>query len=87
MIAFTVPGPPQGKARARTVYNPKLKRSISYTPDNTVLYATGNQTCVPEDRKNKKLLVVRKECESENYNRHYNKNSTSSWDFGSGVCF
>ena len=38
MIAFTVPGPPQGKARARTVYNPKLKRSISYTPDNTVLY-------------------------------------------------
>ena len=38
MIAFTVPGPPQGQARARTVYNPKLKRSISYTPDNTVLY-------------------------------------------------
>lgn len=38
MIAFTVPGPPQGKARARTVYNPRLKRSISYTPDNTVLY-------------------------------------------------
>lgn len=38
MIRFTVPGKPQGKARARTVYNPKQKRSYSYTPDNTVLY-------------------------------------------------
>lgn len=38
MIRFTVPGKPQGKARARTVYNPKLKRSVSYTPDNTILY-------------------------------------------------
>lgn len=38
MIKFTIPGAPQGKARARTVYNPKIKRSVSYTPDNTVLY-------------------------------------------------
>lgn len=38
MIHFTIPGKPQGKARARTVYNPKTKRSASYTPDNTVLY-------------------------------------------------
>lgn len=47
----------------------------------------GNQTCVPEDRKNKELLLVCKKYEPENYHRHYNKDSTSSWDFGSGVCF
>lgn len=33
MIAFTIPGPPQGKARARTCRN-----GHSYTPKNTVLY-------------------------------------------------
>ena len=33
MIAFTIPGPPQGKARARTCRN-----GHSYTPENTVLY-------------------------------------------------
>lgn len=36
MIKFTIPGAPQGKARARTVYNPKIKRSVSYTP-STIL--------------------------------------------------
>ena len=35
---FQVPGKPQGKARARTVYNPHLKHSISYTPENDLLY-------------------------------------------------
>lgn len=38
MVEFTIPGKPQGKARARTVYNPRINRSVSYTPDNTVLY-------------------------------------------------
>lgn len=33
MIAFTVPGPPRGKARARTCRN-----GHSYTPENTILY-------------------------------------------------
>lgn len=33
MITFTVPGPPRGKARARTCRN-----RHSYTPENTVLY-------------------------------------------------
>ena len=33
MIAFTIPGAPQGKARARTCRN-----GHTYTPDNTVLY-------------------------------------------------
>ena len=33
MIAFTIPGTPQGKARARTCRN-----GHSYTQENTVLY-------------------------------------------------
>lgn len=37
-ICFTVPGKPQGKARARTGYNPKTKQVMSHTPDKTVLY-------------------------------------------------
>ena len=37
-ICFTVPGKPQGKARARTYYNPKTKAMSSTTPDKTVLY-------------------------------------------------
>lgn len=35
---FVVDGKPQGKARARTFYNPKLGRVQSMTPENTVLY-------------------------------------------------
>ncbi len=38
MTFFTIPGKPQGKARARTVYNPAIHRTVSYTPDNTMLY-------------------------------------------------
>lgn len=37
-MIFTIPGKPQGKARARTFYNPRLGRSQSITPANTVLY-------------------------------------------------
>ena len=37
-VAFQVPGKPQGKARARTVYNKHLKHSISYTPEGDLLY-------------------------------------------------
>lgn len=37
-ICFTVPGKPQGKARARTFYNPKTKGMSSMTPEKTVLY-------------------------------------------------
>lgn len=37
-VTFQVPGKPQGKARARTVYNSHLKHSVSYTPDNDLLY-------------------------------------------------
>lgn len=35
---FTVPGKPQGKARARTFYNAAVGKHVSTTPDNTVLY-------------------------------------------------
>ena len=37
-ITFQVPGKPQGKARARTVYNKNLKHSVSYTPEGDLLY-------------------------------------------------
>lgn len=37
-IFFTVPGPPQGKARARTFYNSRIGKMQSMTPDKTVLY-------------------------------------------------
>lgn len=36
-ISFTVPGPPQGKARPRVVRT-AAGRSLSYTPDKTVAY-------------------------------------------------
>lgn len=36
--AFEIPGPPRGKARARTIYNKNLGRSQSYTPTDTMLY-------------------------------------------------
>ena len=36
-IKFTVPGPPKGKARARTVRT-KTGQTFSYTPEGTVLY-------------------------------------------------
>lgn len=38
MVKFTVPGNPQGKARAKTVRNKYTGKVNSFTPDNTVLY-------------------------------------------------
>lgn len=37
-VMFTVPGKPQGKARARTFYHEAAGRTVSMTPDGTVLY-------------------------------------------------
>ena len=45
MIDFTVPGKPQGKARARTFYDAKRQRYRSHTPDNTVLYENLIMAC------------------------------------------
>lgn len=42
---FIVPGAPQGKARARTVRNAHTGQTMSYTPDNTVLYENLIKTC------------------------------------------
>ena len=36
-VRFTVPGPPKGKARARTVRT-RGGQTFSYTPEGTVLY-------------------------------------------------
>lgn len=44
-ICFTVPGKPQGKARARTFYNPKTQGMSSVTPEKTVLYENFISTC------------------------------------------
>lgn len=37
-VIFTVPGKPQGKARARTVCDPRTGRVHSYTPEKTAAY-------------------------------------------------
>ena len=42
-ITFTVPGPPKGKARARTVHTGG--RTFSNTPEGTVLYENLVKTC------------------------------------------
>lgn len=44
-IVFAVPGPPQGKARARTVKNKNTGKAMSFTPDKTVLYENWIRTC------------------------------------------
>lgn len=38
LFTFTVPGKPQGKARARTFYNSRSDKMSSVTPEKTVLY-------------------------------------------------
>lgn len=48
-ICFTIPGKPQGKARARTFYNPKTKGMSSMTPEKTVLYENLISTCYLQD--------------------------------------
>ncbi|NCE98428.1 RusA family crossover junction endodeoxyribonuclease [Emergencia sp. 1XD21-10] len=48
VIEFVIEGKPQGKARARTFYNPKLGRSQSVTPEKTVLYENYIKQCFLE---------------------------------------
>ena len=40
LFTFTVPGKPQGKARARTFYDSRSKKMNSITPEKTVLSVT-----------------------------------------------
>ncbi|XVG95837.1 RusA family crossover junction endodeoxyribonuclease [Eubacteriales bacterium KG125] len=44
-MIFEIAGKPQGKARARTFYNPRLGRSQTVTPRNTVLYENFIKEC------------------------------------------
>ena len=44
-VRFTIPGPPQGKARAKTVRNKYTGKPMSYTPEKTVLYENWIRTC------------------------------------------
>lgn len=44
-MMFKVPGPPQGKARARTFYNPNINKMSSITPEKTVLYENLFKQC------------------------------------------
>lgn len=48
MIKFTVPGEPQGKARARTV-RLKTGKTVSYTPEKTELYENWIKSCYIRD--------------------------------------
>lgn len=48
ILKFTVPGPPQGKARARTVVNPRTGNVHSYTPEKTALYENLVKVCFLE---------------------------------------
>jgi len=50
IINFTIPGPPVGKARARTVTN--HGKTHSFTPDRTVLYENLVKLCFQEKRPN-----------------------------------
>jgi Holliday junction resolvase RusA-like endonuclease len=45
MISFEIPGPPQGKARARTFFNNKAGHMTSITPEKTVLYENLIKMC------------------------------------------
>ena len=42
---FEVPGKPQGKARARTFYNPQTGKSQSITPSKTAMYENWVKQC------------------------------------------
>lgn len=44
-MQIIIPGQPQGKARARTFYNPRLGKHQSVTPGKTVLYENLIKTC------------------------------------------
>lgn len=47
-MIFEIPGKPQGKARARTFYNPRIGRSQSVTPVKTKLYENWIKQCFLE---------------------------------------
>ena len=52
---FEVPGKPQGKARARTFYNPRIGKSQSITPGETALYENWIKQCFISKYQNLKI--------------------------------
>lgn len=54
-VTFHVPGKPQGKARARTVYNKNIGHSVSYTPEKDLLYENLIKTMYLQEADGKKL--------------------------------
>lgn len=52
---FEVPGKPQGKARARTFYNPRIGKSQSITPEKTALYENWIKQCFISKYQNLKI--------------------------------
>lgn len=51
-FSFTVPGEPQGKARARTWYDARVGRMASKTPENTVIYENLVKLCYQSAARN-----------------------------------
>ena len=54
MTHFVIDGKPQGKARARTFYNPRLGRVQSITPEETVNYENWVKMCFMNQVKDKR---------------------------------
>ena len=50
MIRFEIPGKPQGKARARTVWSKNAHKIVSYTPENTMNYENLIKVCFLQSR-------------------------------------
>ena len=51
-FSFTVPGEPQGKARARTWFDPRVGKAVSKTPENTVVYENLVKLCYQSAARN-----------------------------------
>lgn len=59
LFTFTVPGKPQGKARARTFHNSKSDKMSSVTPEKTVLYENLIKTCFQQKYGQKRFSMMR----------------------------
>lgn len=57
-IEFRVPGKAQGKARARTFYNPRMSKTQTITPENTVLYENWVKTCFNASKPKNFLIMA-----------------------------
>lgn len=55
-FSFIVPGEPQGKARARTWYDPRVGKVASKTPENTVVYENLVKLCYQSVSRNHRFL-------------------------------